>query len=210
MYKRYLKRCIDIIVSVIGLTVTFPILLITAILIKIDSRGPIIFKQKRLGKNGKEFEIYKFRSMIQNAEQMGTRQYSFNGDPRITKVGKIIRATSIDELPQFINILKGDMSLIGFRPPLIYHPWPIENYTDEQLKMFDLRPGVTGWAQIHGRKTISWEDRIKMNIWYVDNISFKLDLYIIIMTIIKVLKNEDNENTILTVKTGDKKCKNKD
>ena len=152
IYKDYIKRYIDVGVSVFGLVITLPVLLITAVAIKLDSEGNVLFRQKRLGKDGKEFTIYKFRSMFMNAEKTGSGQYSFKGDPRVTRVGKIIRATSIDELPQFLNIIKGDMSLIGFRPPLTYHPWSVEKYTDEQKKMFSVRPGVTGWAQVHGRK----------------------------------------------------------
>ena len=205
MYYKYVKRLLDIFISLIGIIILSPLLLITAIFIKIYSKGPVIFKQKRLGRYVKEFEIYKFRSMIQNAEKQGSGQYSFKGDPRITRVGKIIRATSIDELPQFINILKGDMSIIGFRPPLTYHPKRISEYSEEQMRMFNVRPGVTGWAQIHGRKTVVWKERIEMNIWYVNNISFKLDLYILFMTVIKVIKNENNENTIITVGEDGKK-----
>jgi len=198
IYKDYMKRFMDILISVIGLAVTSPLLLITSAAIKIDSKGDILFKQKRLGKNGNEFTIYKFRSMCMNAEKTGSGQYSFKGDPRVTRVGRIIRATSIDELPQFINIIKGDMSLIGFRPPLTYHPWPIEEYTEEQKKMFRVRPGVTGWAQVHGRKEVPWEDRIKMGVWYAENVSFMLDLKIFCMTVAKVLTNANNENTIMT------------
>jgi len=199
IYRDYIKRGIDVIVSIAGLVLTFPILLIIAIAIKLDSKGDIFFKQKRLGRKGHEFIIYKFRSMCMNVEKTGTGQYSFRGDPRVTKVGKIIRATSIDELPQFLNIIKGDMSLVGFRPPLTYHPWSIEEYTEEQKKMFNVRPGVTGWAQVHGRKEVQWKDRIEMGVWYSENVSFWLDIKIIFMTIIKVLKNENNENTVLTV-----------
>lgn len=206
LYKDYLKRYFDVGVSLVGLVITSPILLITAVAIKLDSDGDILFRQKRLGKNGKEFTIYKFRSMHMNAEKTGSGQYSFKGDPRVTKVGKIIRATSIDELPQFFNIIKGDMSLIGFRPPLTYHPWPIEKYTVEQRKMFSVRPGVTGWAQVHGRKEVQWEDRINMGIWYAENVSFLLDLKILGMTVIKVLTNANNENTVLTTaECSDKK-----
>ena len=202
MYRKYIKRSIDILVSIIGLTILLPLFLLVSICIKIDSSGPIFFKQKRLGKNGKEFEIIKFRSMCVNAEQMGTGQYSYKGDPRVTKIGSILRKTSIDELPQFINILKGEMSLIGFRPPLTYHPWKYEEYTEEQKKMFMIRPGVTGWAQVHGRKKVQWEDRIKMGIWYAENVSFLLDIKIFFLTIIKVLTNSNNENTVITTKKG--------
>lgn len=200
MYSKYIKRVIDIIISMSGLIILSPLLLITSIFIKLDSKGPIIFKQKRLGKDGKVFDIYKFRSMCTNAENTGSGQYSFKNDPRVTKVGKFIRATSIDELPQFLNILKGDMSIIGFRPPLTYHPWPYDEYSNEQKRMFCAKPGVTGWAQIHGRKEVQWDERIKMNIWYVNHISFMLDLKIFFITIWKVITNANNENVGSTVK----------
>lgn len=197
MYK-FFKRFFDITVSFLGLLILSPVLLITAILIKIDSKGPVIFKQKRLGKDGKVFEILKFRSMCVGAEKTGSGVYSGKGDARVTKVGRIIRATSIDELPQLVNILKGDMSIIGPRPPLTYHPWPLEEYTEEQRHMFDVRPGVTGWAQVNGRKDVEWNRRIELNVWYTRNISFALDFKIFFISIIKVLKNADNENTTET------------
>ena len=199
MYLRFFKRFFDILVSFIALVCCSPIFLIVAIAIKLESKGPAIFKQTRLGRFGKPFQIYKFRSMCIGAEKQGSGQYSFKNDPRVTKVGRFIRATSIDELPQLVNILRGEMSLIGFRPPLTYHPWPYEAYTQEQKRMFELRPGVTGWAQIHGRKEVMWDDRIKMNIYYVENVSFMLDVRIFFTTIWKVLSNADNENTGVTV-----------
>lgn len=199
MYKRFFKRLIDILIALCVLIILSPILLITAVAIKLTSPGPVLFKQTRLGRGGKEFTILKFRSMVQNAEHTGSGVYSDKNDARVTKVGKIIRATSIDELPQAVNMLKGDMSLIGPRPPLTYHPWPIEEYTDEQKRMFEVRPGITGWAQVHGRKDVEWHERIKLNIWYVDHISFLLDVKIFFMTIFKVLSNADNENKGATV-----------
>lgn len=198
MYKVF-KRFCDIVASALGLIVLSPLMLIVSVLIKIDSKGPVLFKQVRLGRDAKEFEIYKFRSMCQGAEQMGTGQYSFAGDMRVTRVGKFIRATSIDELPQLINVLKGEMSIVGFRPPLTYHPWPIEEYTDEQKRMFEVKPGITGWAQVNGRKHTEWHERIRLNIYYVDHISLWLDIKIIFMTALSVLKNEDNENVTVTV-----------
>lgn len=194
--KTYLKvkRLLDIILSVIGIVVLSPLLIIISICIKITSKGPVIFKQKRIGKDGKVFDIYKFRSMIVGAENMGTGVYSKKGDNRITKVGKVIRATSIDELPQLFNILKGEMSFIGPRPVLTYHPWKYEEYTKEQLKRFDVRPGITGWAQIHGRKDVEWHKRIKLDVYYVENISFKLDFKIFFKTIYQVILMKDNVN----------------
>ena len=207
MYTRFFKRVIDIVLSVIGIIIFLIPMIITAIAIKIDSPGPVLFKQERLGRKGKVFRIYKFRSMCQGAEHTGTGVYSGADDMRVTRVGKIIRATSIDELPQLFNIIKGDMSFIGPRPPLTYHPWPIEEYTEEQLHMFDARPGITGWAQVNGRKGVEWHKRIELNCWYVDNMSLWLDIKILFTTFFKVLKNEDNVNvgaTLVTDKTEEK------
>lgn len=199
MYKKVIKRGLDIILSLVALIVLSPILLIVSVAIKLDSSGPVFFKQERLGLNAKAFQIYKFRSMCVGAEQQGTGQYSFAGDPRVTRVGKFIRATSIDELPQLINILKGEMSFVGPRPPLTYHPWPLEEYTEYQLRMFEVRPGITGWAQVNGRKELEWHERIKKNIYYVDNCSLILDIKILFLTVFKVLKKEDNLNHGVTV-----------
>ena len=176
-----------------------PIFIIVAISIKIDSKGPVIFKQKRLGKDGKEFEMYKFRSMVVGAENMGTGIYSKKGDDRVTKVGKFIRITSIDELPQLINIIKGEMSFIGPRPVLTYHPWKYEEYTEEQKKRFEVRPGITGLAQVNGRKQMEWEKRIKLDVEYVDKLSFIMDMKIFFKTIYTVILMKDNVNTIATV-----------
>ncbi len=192
---RFFKRAIDILISFLALIILFPVLLITAAAIKLESRGPVIFKQDRLGLGAKVFKIYKFRSMCVGAEHTGSGVYSGKGDARVTKVGRIIRATSIDELPQLVNILKGDMSLIGPRPPLTYHPWPVEEYTEDQLRMFSVRPGVTGWAQVNGRKDVEWNKRIELNCWYTENLSLWLDIKIFFISIFKVFTNADNENT---------------
>lgn len=200
MYNRVVKRIIDIIIALLVLIVGAIPMLIVALLIKIESPGPVLFKQERIGLGAKVFKIIKFRSMCVNAEHTGSGVYSGKGDARVTKVGRVIRATSIDELPQFINVLKGEMSLIGPRPPLTYHPWPIEEYTKEQLRMFDVRPGLTGWAQVNGRKEVEWNKRIELNVWYVDHISFGLDFKIFFMTIFKIVTNADNANTGETVK----------
>ena len=199
MYKNFIKRLIDVIVSVVAVIITAVPMAVIAVLIKLESEGPVLFKQERLGLHGKVFTIYKFRTMCVGAEKTGTGVYSGKGDPRVTKLGRILRATSLDEIPQFFNILKGDMSCIGPRPPLTYHPWPVEQYTAQQFRMFDVRPGVTGWAQVNGRKAVEWNNRIQMNVWYVDNVSLMLDLKILAMTVLKVLTNENNENTGATV-----------
>ncbi|OUQ79833.1 sugar transferase [Flavonifractor sp. An100] len=203
MYVRFWKRFFDIVLSIIGLVVAAIPMAIVALAIKLDSPGPVIFKQPRLGRYGTVYTMYKFRSMCVGAEEGGV--YSDSNDSRVSRVGKIIRATSIDELPQLFNVLKGDCSLIGFRSPLTYHPWPWEEYTEEQRKMFNLRPGITGWAQVNGRKTVEWHDRIAMNVWYAENCSFLLDLKILFMTVFKVLCNADNENVAETVKEENKR-----
>ena len=201
MYRAFLKRMLDILLSLIGLVVLFVPMLIVAVLIKCDSPGPIFFRQKRLGRCGKEFEILKFRSMCVGAEKIGTGVYSEKGDARVTKVGRILRATSVDEFPQLLNVLKGDMSLVGPRPPLTYHPWPLDQYTDEQRRMFEVRPGLTGWAQVHGRKNVEWNKRIELNVWYVDHLSLWLDVKILFLTVWKVISNSDNENVGATANT---------
>lgn len=208
MYKHFIKRMIDIIIAIIILILLLPVFFITAIAIKIESKGPVIFKQQRLGLNGKVFNIYKFRSMFQNAEHTGSGVYSGKDDARVTKIGRILRATSIDELLQVVNMLKGDMSLIGPRPPLTYHPWSIDKYTDEQKRMFEVRPGITGWAQVNGRKGVEWHKRIDLNVWYVDHLSAWLDIKIFFMTIFKVFTNADNENVGATVVNENEEVKN--
>lgn len=203
MYKHFIKRLLDIVLSVLGIVICCIPMLIIAIAIKIDSPGPVIFKQKRLGYKGKVYEIWKFRSMCVGAEQTGSGVYSGKGDARVTRVGNILRKTSLDELPQFFNTLVGSMSFVGPRPPMTYHPWSWEEYTDEQRRMFDVRPGITGWAQVNGRKGVEWHRRIEMNVWYVGHVSFWLDLKIIWLTVWKVVSNADNENTGATVTKSD-------
>lgn len=198
IYSKYVKRILDFSLALIGLIVAAIPMGIVAIAIKLDSNGPVVFKQDRIGYKGKVYKMYKFRSMCVGAEKDGV--YSDNTDTRVTKVGKFIRATSIDELPQLVNVLKGDMALIGFRSPLIYHPWEWSEYTEEQKKMFNVRPGITGWAQVHGRKTVEWDKRIELNVWYAEHVSFLLDTKILFMTVFKVITNADNENIGETVK----------
>ncbi len=197
LYRNVIKRFLDICISIAALALLWPLCLIIAALIKLDSEGPVIFKQTRLGLDGKEFQMLKFRSMCVGAESGGV--YSDDNDVRVTRVGKILRKTSLDELPQIINMLRGEMSLIGPRPPLTYHPWPIEEYTAEQLRMFEMRPGLTGWAQINGRREVEWHERIRMNVWYIDHVSLRLDIKIFFVTIFKVFANRNNSNVGDTV-----------
>ena len=210
MYRKFFKRFFDLSVSLFGLIILAPIFLLLAIVIKIDSKGPVIFKQQRLGKNGKVFNMYKFRSMCVGAEQQEGGVYSGKGDKRVTRIGKILRATSLDEIPQLVNIIKGDMSFIGPRPPLTYHPWHFDKYTDEQKRMFEVRPGITGWAQINGRKVVEWNKRIELNVWYVDHVTLWLDIKIFFKTIFKVFKNSDNENVGATVNNSKGKEQSQD
>ena len=201
LYRDHIKRILDLIIAVpVFLLAAIPMLLVAAA-VKMDSSGPVFFKQDRIGKGGKVFRMFKFRSMVVNAEHSGSGVYSGKDDPRVTRVGRFLRATSLDELPQLINVLRGDMSLIGPRPPLTYHPWPIEEYTEEQFRMFDVRPGFSGWAQMNGRREVEWHHRIELNVWYVEHIRFSLDVKIFFMTIGKILTgNKGNQNTGETVK----------
>ena len=176
-------------------------MLLCTLAVLFDAGRPVFFRQDRLGLKGKVFSMYKFRSMVRNAEHTGSGVYSEAGDERVTRTGRILRALSLDELPQLINIIKGDMSLIGPRPPLTYHPWPIDKYTNEQLHMFDVRPGITGWAQINGRKAVEWNKRIELNCWYVDHVSFLLDCKILFITVFKVFSRADNVNNGATVES---------
>ena len=199
-YRDYVKRILDLVIAIPVFIVAFMPMILVGIAVKLDSPGPVLFKQERIGKDGKVFSMLKFRSMCVGAEKKGSGVYSGKGDSRVTRVGRIIRATSLDELPQLINVLRGDMSLIGPRPPLTYHPWKLEEYTKEQLHMFDVRPGFSGWAQINGRKDVEWHHRIELNVWYVRHVRFSLDLKIFFLTIFKVLLNSDNENKGETLK----------
>ena len=194
-YCRYIKGTIDTIIAAAGILLFWWVYVLIAIAIKIeDPKGPVIFAQERLGKNGKVYLMYKFRSMKVGAEHTGSGVYSDSKDERVTKVGRFLRSTSLDELPQLWNVLKGESSMIGFRSPLTYHPWTWDEYTEEQKKMFSMKPGITGWAQVNGRRTLEWNKRIEYNIWYAENVSLLLDLKIVWMTIFKVLSRVDNEN----------------
>lgn len=196
MVYKFFKRFFDIAFSAIALIALSVPMFIVALLICVESPGGALFKQQRLGKDAKTFTIYKFRSMCVGAEGKGTGVYSGNGDPRVTKIGKFIRATSLDELPQLFNIFVGHMSFIGPRPVLTYHPWPIDEYTDAQKRRFSVRPGITGLAQINGRKNTPWVQRIKYDLAYVDTLSFKTDIKILFLTVGKVFKRESNLSEI--------------
>lgn len=184
------KRALDVIASFLGLVILSPILLIVAILIKLESKGPAIFAQSRIGLNGKEFKMYKFRSMVQNAEELKEKlakqnemsgpMFKMKNDPRVTKVGKFIRKTSIDELPQLLNILKGDMTLVGPRPSL---PREVEKFESWMLKRLEVKPGLTCYWQVSGRNNIDFYEWMKLDLKYVNDMSFWLDIKLIFKTV---------------------------
>ena len=185
---RFLKRVIDIICSILGIIVLSPVLIIVSILIKLESNGPIIFKQLRAGKDSKPFYIYKFRSMKVNTPNIATNDFS-NASDYITKTGRFIRKTSLDEIPQLFNILKGDMSIVGPRPVILEEVELIE--LRQMYNVDKILPGITGWAQINGRDNIGNEEKVKYDYEYLTKKSIIMDLYIIVMTALKVLKRSD-------------------
>ena len=200
MYRNHIKRFLDILIGAGVLCLLWPVMGLMALAIYIEDPGPVLFRQRRLGLGGEEFTMLKFCTMKQNSEHTGSGVYSGKDDPRVLKTGKLFRAASMDELIQAVHLVSGKMSLIGPRPPLTYHPWPIGEYTDAQKHMFDVRPGITGWAQVNGRKGVEWNRRIELNCWYADHVSFALDVKIFFLTIFKVLRNEDNLNTEPTMR----------
>jgi len=184
MYKLFIKRSLDIILSFVILVVFSPILIITFILLTIANKGEAFFIQRRPGKNARIFKILKFKSMN---DKKGADGKLLPDSERITKVGQFVRQTSLDEIPQLFNVLKGDMSIIGPRPLLIQY---LPLYNEEQRKRHNVRPGITGWAQVNGRNTVPWPQRFELDVWYVDNVSFILDLKILWLTVLKVIKRD--------------------
>lgn len=181
------KRFFDLVFCVCSAVVLIPVTAIIALCIKLDSRGPVFYMQERIGKNGTPFNMYKFRSMLILEESYDTSGNPLENYARITRIGKILRATSIDELPQLVNVLKGDMSLIGPRPTLRYQ---VEKYDDRQRRRLEVKPGLTGWAQVNGRNSLTWDEKINFDIDYVKKMSFCLDLTIIKRTFGVLLKQE--------------------
>ena len=186
------KRILDFSLTLIGTILISPVLLIIAILIKCSSKGPVLFKQERLGYRGKVFRILKFRTMVVNAEHMGTGVViNEKNDSRVTKIGRFLRSTSLDELPQVFNVLKGDMALVGPRPPVTYHPYDgYENYPEWAKKRFQMRPGMTGLVQTTIRSDASWDERMKIDCEYVDKFSVLSDIKILFDTVVTVIKGE--------------------
>ena len=174
-----MNRVADLAIAGVGLALTSPVLAAAALAIKLEDGGPVLFRQTRVGKGGKDFELLKLRSMSVGAEHLGAGFAIDRGDSRITRVGRFLRRTSIDELPQLWNVLRGDMSVIGPRPTLRYQ---VDRYSARQRRRLDVRPGLTGWAQVNGRATLSWDDRIELDVWYVEHRSPLVDLKILLRT----------------------------
>lgn len=177
--QRAAKRTADLVWAAVLLILLLPFLVIVAVVVRVTSRGQVIFRQQRIGKDGHPFVIYKFRTMTEGADRSQLGTYAHRDDPRITAVGKILRRTSVDELPQLVNILRGDMSIVGPRPDLPHH---VEKYTDCQRRRLEVRPGITGWAQVSGRNDLSWEERIKLDGEYIERWSLLLDLAVLAKT----------------------------
>ena len=185
------KRTVDISISMLALVLLLPVFLIIAAAIKLSSPGPVFYVQQRAGRFAKAFDMIKFRSMVIGAEKKEAGVFVEDNDPRITRVGRFLRTYSFDELPQLINVLKGEMSLVGPRPTL---PYQVERYDECQKRRLDMKPGITGWAQINGRNALTWPEKIDLDLWYIDNWSFWLDIKIIFRTFFVVLHKE-NLNT---------------
>jgi len=185
LYLNYIKRMLDIVISLIAIIILSPIMLIVSLLVKTNLGSPVIFTQERAGYHGKVFKLYKFRSMTNAVDENGML---LPNKQRLTKFGKLLRSTSMDELPELFNILKGDMSIIGPRPLLTEY---LTRYNEEQKKRHNVRPGLTSLTAVNGRATLSWEDRLAMDVWYVNNVNFLLDCKIILKTVSTVIKREN-------------------
>lgn len=184
LYKTYLKTVFDIFISIMLLIVVSPLIILIYISLLFLNRGQVLFKQQRPGKDGRIFYIYKFQTMNNNMDSSGRLLPDEN---RISFIGKVLRKTSLDELPQLFNVIKGDLSLVGPRPLLVEY---LPLYDEEQKKRHIVKPGITGWAQVNGRNAISWQKKLELDVWYVKNVSFSLDIKIMILTLIKVLRTE--------------------
>jgi lipopolysaccharide/colanic/teichoic acid biosynthesis glycosyltransferase len=173
------SRALDVVMAAALLVVTAPLLAVAAVAIRLESRGPVFYRQRRVGRHGDPFELLKLRTMVPGAEAMGAGIYVLEGDPRITRVGRLLRRFSFDELPNLINVLRGDMAIVGPRPTVQEQ---VDRYTERQLRRLEVKPGITGWAQINGRTSLPWPDRIELDVWYVEHRSLRLDLRILART----------------------------
>ena len=178
------KRALDVVVAGAALAATSPLLAVAGLLIRLESPGHPIYRQRRVGMDGRPFEVYKLRTMVSGAEGMGAGLAVDEGDARITRTGALLRRTSVDELPNLVNVLRGEMSLVGPRPTVQIQ---VDQYTDRQRGRLAVRPGITGWAQVHGRASLPWHERIELDLWYVEHASLRLDLRVLLLTVRMVL-----------------------
>jgi lipopolysaccharide/colanic/teichoic acid biosynthesis glycosyltransferase len=174
-----LSRILDVVLAALLLLIAAPLLALAALAIRLESRGPVFYRHLRVGRDGEPFELWKLRTMIPGAESMGAGLYVLDGDPRITRVGRMLRRFSLDELPNLVNVLRGDMAIVGPRPTVQEQ---VDRYTDRQRRRLEVKPGITGWAQINGRTSLPWPDRIELDVWYVEHRSMRLDLRILART----------------------------
>jgi lipopolysaccharide/colanic/teichoic acid biosynthesis glycosyltransferase len=177
--RRNASRALDVVVASVALAISAPPLAVAAVLIKLESRGPVFYRQRRVGRGGKPFDLWKLRTMVPGAEAMGAGIYVVEGDPRITRTGRWLRRLSLDELPNLINVLKGEMALVGPRPTVQEQ---VDRYTERQRLRLEVKPGITGWAQVNGRTSLPWPERIELDVWYVEHRSLWLDLRILAKT----------------------------
>jgi lipopolysaccharide/colanic/teichoic acid biosynthesis glycosyltransferase len=173
------SRVLDVVLAATLLVVTAPLLALAALAIRLESRGPVFYRQLRVGRDGEPFELWKLRTMVPGAESMGAGIYVLEGDPRITRTGRLLRRFSLDELPNLVNVLRGEMAMVGPRPTVQEQ---VDRYTDRQRRRLEVKPGITGWAQINGRTSLPWPERIELDVWYVEHRSLRLDLRILART----------------------------
>jgi lipopolysaccharide/colanic/teichoic acid biosynthesis glycosyltransferase len=174
-----MPRALDLLLASLLLALASPLLALAALLVRLESRGPVLYRQRRVGRHGEPFELLKLRTMVPGAETMGAGIYVVEGDPRITRVGRLLRRLSFDELPNLVNVLQGDMALVGPRPTVQEQ---VDRYTDRQRRRLEVRPGITGWAQVNGRTSLPWPERIELDVWYVEHRSLRLDVRILART----------------------------
>ncbi len=175
-----MSRALDIALAGVLLVVTSPLFALAALAIRLESRGPVFYRQLRVGRGGEQFQLWKLRTMVPGAEAMGAGIYVLEGDARITRVGRLLRRFSLDELPNLVNVLRGELAIVGPRPTVQEQ---VDRYTDRQRRRLEVRPGITGWAQINGRTSLPWPDRIELDVWYVEHRSLRLDLRILARTV---------------------------
>ena len=182
-----MPRAFDILIAAIALAILSPVLLLAAIAIKLTSRGPVVYRQRRVGLDGHEFEMWKLRTMVQGSDPIGVGKVVYRDDPRVTDPGRLLRRTSLDEIPNLVNVLRGEMAIVGPRPTIKAQ---VDDYTPRQKRRHEVLPGITGWAQVQGRAGIPWEERIELDVWYVDHRTFGLDARILAKTLWLVLSGQ--------------------